>query len=65
MKSLKDAREARGIKKGAVANAIGVSYPTYRKYEEDTTIMPAGKLADACAFIGVQVEDIFLPTNLN
>ena len=61
--TLREIRESKGVKKGAVAWAIGVSYPTYKAYEENTEKMPAGKLAQACEFLGCSREDIFLPTD--
>lgn len=64
-KTLREIRESKGIMKGAVARAIGVSYPTYKSYEENTEKMPSGKLAKACEFLGCSRDDIFLPTAVN
>lgn len=58
-------RESKGVKKGAVAEAINVTYPTYKKYEENTRNMPAGALADACKFLGVSLDSIFLEPDCN
>lgn len=60
-KTLREIREEKGVMKGAVAAAIGVSYPTYKKYEEDPRIMPVEKFVQACDFLGVTIADIFLP----
>ena len=59
MKSLKEAREDRGIKQLAVAEAIGVTRQTYAKYEEDPRQMTVFQAEAACAFIGCDVSQIF------
>ena len=64
-RTLKEVREARGVKKIAVAEAIGVSYPTYQKYEADPRIMRVGDLEKACRFLHCRREDIFLQEDLN
>lgn len=58
-KTLKEVRESKGVKKGAVARAMGVVYPTYQRYEE-TNRMPSDAFAKACDFLGVSRDDIFL-----
>lgn len=60
-KTLQEIREEKGVMKGAVAQAIDVSYPTYKKYEENPRIMPVDKFVRACNFLGCSVADIFLP----
>ena len=60
MKILKDIRESRGIMKGAVAKAIGVTYPTYQKYEANPRLMTIEQLEKACSILGCRVADIFL-----
>ena len=62
-KTLKEVRESKGVKKGAVARAMGVVYPTYQRYEE-TNRMPSDAFAKACDFLGVSRDDIFLEINL-
>lgn len=64
-KTLREVRESKGVMKGAVAAAIGVTYPTYQKYEEDVSLMRVGDLVKACTFLGCRIEDIFLPEDLN
>lgn len=59
MSKLREARERRGIKQIAVADAIGVSRQTYAKYEDNPRSMPVLMAEKACEFIGVKVEDIF------
>lgn len=64
-KTLQEIREGKGVKKGAVAAAIGVTYPTYQKYEENPMVMPVEKFVMACDFLGCSVTDIFLPKDCN
>ena len=59
MKSLKEAREERGIKQKAVANALHITRQTYAKYEENPRVMPVYQAEAACAFIGCDINDIF------
>ena len=59
MLTLKDAREKRGIKQGAVAEAIGVTRQTYAKYELDADTMTIAQAKAACEFIGCDFNDIF------
>lgn len=58
MQTLKEAREGKGVKKGAVAGAIDVTYPTYQRYESGESVIPEDKLKCACDFIGVDVKSI-------
>ena len=64
-KTLQEMRESKGVMKGAVANAIGCSYPTYKRYEENPSRMKIEQLDKACAFLGCTRDDIFLPSDLN
>lgn len=59
MKTLKQAREERGIKQKAVAEALKISRQTYAKYENNPREMPVYLAEAACAFIGCSVGDIF------
>ena len=59
MITLREAREARGIKQKAVAEAIGVTRQTYAKYEENPRLMPMGKAEDAVAFMRYDMDEIF------
>lgn len=65
MKSLKEAREDRGIKQLAVAEAIGVTRQTYAKYEEDPRQMTVFQAEAACAFIGCDVSQIFFGSEVS
>lgn len=59
MKTLKEAREERGIKQLAVANALKISRQTYAKYEENPRDMTVLQAETACKFIGCDVKEIF------
>lgn len=59
MLTLKEARESRGIKQIAVANALNITRQTYAKYEDDPGIMSVSQAKNACDFIGVDISDIF------
>ena len=59
MYTLREARESRGIKQKAIADAIGVTRQTYAKYEDNPRLMPIGKAEDACAFMRFDISDIF------
>lgn len=66
--TLREVREAKGVKKGAVAEAMGVSYPTLQRYEAGAEIPEQAYLA-ACDFLGVPENSIratiSLKKNLN
>lgn len=59
MRTLKQARNDKGIKQIAVANAIGITRQTYAKYEKNPSLMTVGQAMAACNFIGVKMEDVF------
>ena len=59
MQTLKEARESRGIKQIAVADALKVTRQTYAKYEEEPQNMTVLQAQTACDFIGVEISDIF------
>lgn len=59
MRTLKEARNDKGVKQCAIANAIGISRQTYSKYEKDPSLMTVGQAIAACNFLGVEMEDIF------
>lgn len=59
MKTLKQAREERGIKQKAVANALDISRQTYAKYEDNPREMPIFQAKAACKFIGCDIKEIF------
>ena len=59
MLTLKEARESRGVKLQAVAEAIGVTRQTYSKYEQDPRNMPIEKAVAACNFLHYKISEIF------
>lgn len=59
METLREARERRGIKQNAVADAIGVSRQTYATYERYPRTMRIEAAKAACDFIGCDISDIF------
>ena len=65
MGTLKEYRESKGIKQLAVANHIGVTRQTYANYEENQDSMSIDQARAVCAFLGVSIEQIFLPSDVN
>lgn len=63
--TLREMRESRGIKKGTVAKAVGVSYPTWQRYEEHPELMTWEQINKACSALFCKPEDIFLPRVVN
>lgn len=60
MRTLKEAREERGVKLGAVADALGVTRQTYSAYEKNQDNMNIVQARAACEFLNVPFEEIFL-----
>lgn len=65
MKTLKEAREERGIKQYAVADAIGVTRQTYAKYELEPEIMTVSQAELACTYIGCDINEIFFGSGVS
>ena len=65
MQTLKEARESRGIKQIAVADALNITRQTYAKYEDDPRNMTILQAQKACDFIGVDIGDIFFGSNVS
>lgn len=63
--TLADIRESRGVTKGAMVSLLGVTYPTYQRYEENPGRMRVSDLEKACRFLHVRKDEIFLPRNAN
>ena len=59
MQTLKEARESRGIKQNAVADALNITRQTYARYEDNPRIMPIYQAEAACEFIGCDIGQIF------
>ena len=64
-KTLEEIRLENGVLKRAVAEHIGVSYPTYSRYEADPRIMKVGDFEKVCHFLHVDRDDIILPEDAN
>ena len=64
-RTLKEARESRGVTKGAMTALLGVTYPTYQRYEEDPGRMRVADLDKACRYLHVRRDEIYLPRDLN
>ena len=62
METLREAREARGVKKVAVRRMLGVSQPTFDRYELYPGEMRAKDLERVLSFLGVSRDEIFLAT---
>ena len=65
MQTLKEARESRGIKQIAVAEALGITRQTYAKYEDNPRVMPVYQAEAACNFIGYDIAQIFFGGNVS
>ena len=65
MQTLKEAREVRGIKQKAVADALNITRQTYARYEENPRIMPIYQAEAACQFIGCDIGQIFFGNNVS
>lgn len=65
MKTLKEVREAKGVKQLAVANYLGISRQTYAAYEQNQDQMSIEQARAVCKFLGCRVVDIFLPHDVN
>lgn len=65
MKTLKEAREEKGIKLTAVADHLGISRQTYRLKERNPGDMTVDECKAACDFIGVPVSEIFFGSEVN
>lgn len=65
MGTLKDYREDKGVKQIAVAQHLGVTRQTYAGYEDDQESMSIGQAKAVCKFLGCDVGDIFLPSDVD
>lgn len=59
MKTLKQARETKGVTKKAMAAHLGISGPTYDVYEAHPERMRIETAVAAAEFLGYKPEDIF------
>ncbi len=65
MQTLKQAREQRGIKQIAVADALNISRQTYAKYENDPHLMTVYQAEAVCDFIGCDLNEIFFGASVS
>lgn len=65
MGTLKEFREKKGVKQISVAQHLGITRQTYANYEDDQESMSIGQARAACDFLGVPVEQIFLPAKVD
>lgn len=65
MKSLKQARESKGVTKKAMAAHLGISRPTYDTYEAHPERMRIETAKEAAKFLGYKPEDIFFFSTCN
>ena len=61
MQTLKEIRESKGIKQGAVADHLGVIRQTYASYEQEQEKMSVAQAKAVCAFIGCSIDEFFCP----
>lgn len=65
MQTLKEIRESKGIKQGAIADHLGVTRQTYASYEPEQEKMSVAQAKAVRAFIGCSIDEIFLPKKVN
>ena len=63
--TLKEMREARGVKQIAIAEHLGITRQTYSSYEDNPRSMTVEQALAVCAFLHCDVSDIFLPNEVN
>lgn len=63
--TLKEIREARGVKQVAIAEHLGITRQTYASYEENPRSMTINQAMAVCEFLHCKVSDIFLPKEVN
>lgn len=65
MRSLKDMREARGVKQKALAQRLGVTRQTLARYENNQEKMTIEQAKTVCDFLNCDIAEIFLPEEVN
>ena len=63
--SLKAARVNAGFKQTEIAEKMGISPATLISWEKGKTEPKANQLMRFCELVGMQPEDIFLPTTVS
>lgn len=61
MSILKEKRERLGIPKTVLARLLGVSRPTYDRYEKDPLTMSGYQIKEVCDFLGYEPAVFFCP----
>ena len=62
--TMKQARIGVNLTGEKMAEKLGISDVTYRKYERNPRLMSVGLFAAFCGIVGVDIDDIFLPEDL-
>lgn len=65
MAKIKEAREAAGYTQTEMCAALGISRPTYIKYEKNPENMPLWMAEKLCSIVRCKMDDIFLPSEVN
>jgi len=65
MKTLKQAREDKGVMKTAMAKHLGITAKTYATYEKHPERMRLDTAMRAAEFLGMSMNDIFFFSNEN
>lgn len=65
MRTLRDIRKAHGVTATAAARALGVSRPTYYRYEENPECMTVESALALCDFLHIAPEEIFLQESVS
>lgn len=65
MPTLKEVREAKGIKQKVVAERLGIARQTYCRYENDQDKMTIEQAKAVCKFLNCELSDIFLSKEVN
>ena len=65
MRTLREARKAKGVKAKAVAEHIGVTERTYYNYEQDQERISIEKAKAICDFLGCTLDEIFFASKVS
>ena len=65
MKTLEQLRKERGVTKAAVQRHLGVSQPTYDKYEREPGVMSVADFNTDCIFLHIKALDVVLGAEHN
>lgn len=65
MQTLEQIRKSRGVTKAAVRRHLGITQPTYDKYEQNPGCMSVSDFNKVCEFLHCKTSDVFLDMNHN